>query len=297
MLINPRIITFLTLAETLNYTHTAERLNLSQPAVTKHIQALEEDFQTKLIKYENKQVNLTDKGKEVIPYLESLVKLNRLTTELFHKQPKKTQIRLGVCLTLGNYFINEVMETFYEAYPKIELIVYIENTKKLEKMLTINEIDLALVLGPTAQSRFNTQTLEEKEMIFIAAENNPLLKKELSIYDLRDQKIYLREKGAGARDVFQLHLAKRGLSLEDFTATETAGSIELIKQLVLKGNGIAPLYELSVANELKNGSLKKLAIKDLEMSYPMTILTSKNTMATGSIKILINHIINFLNQK
>ena len=122
MLINPRIITFLTLAETLNYTHTAQQLNLSQPAVTKHVQALEEEFETKLIIYENKQVQLTDKGKELIPYLTSLVKLNQMTMEIFHTEEEHVRIHLGVCLTLGNYFINDIIESFYNAYPKISLL-------------------------------------------------------------------------------------------------------------------------------------------------------------------------------
>lgn len=294
MLINPRIITFLTLAETLNYTHTAQRLNLSQPAVTKHVQALEEEFETKLIIYENKQVRLTDKGKELIPYLTSLVKLNRMATDIFQTKEDHVQIHLGVCLTLGNYFINEIIDSFYEAYPKIELVVYVENTRKLEAMLSKNEIDIALSLGPTAQLNLNTKTLKEQEMVIIAAKDNPLLGQTLSIEDLTDKKIYLREEGAGTRDVFLLYLNKYSLSLEDFSMIKTAGSIELVKQLVSKGDGIAPIYKLSVEKELENRTLRILPVEDFKISYPMTILTPKNVALSGTTQLLINHLITFI---
>lgn len=294
MLINPRIITFLTLAETLNYTHTAQRLNLSQPAVTKHVQALEEEFETKLIIYENKQVRLTDKGKELIPYLTSLVKLNRMATDIFQTKEDHVQIHLGVCLTLGNYFINEIIDSFYEAYPKIELVVYVENTRKLEAMLSKNEIDIALSLGPTAQLNLNTKTLKEQEMVIIAAKDNPLLGQTLSIEDLTDKKIYLREEGAGTRDVFLLYLNKYSLSLEDFSMIKTAGSIELVKQLVSKGDGIAPIYKLSVEKELENRTLRILPVEDFKISYPMTILTPKNVPLSGTTQLLINHLITFI---
>lgn len=294
MLINPRIITFLTLAETLNYTHTAQRLNLSQPAVTKHVQALEEEFETKLIIYENKQVRLTDKGKELIPYLTSLVKLNRMATDIFQTKEDHVQIHLGVCLTLGNYFINEIIDSFYEAYPKIELVVYVENTRKLEAMLSKNEIDIALSLGPTAQLNLNTKTLKEQEMVIIVAKDNPLLGQTLSIEDLTDKKIYLREEGAGTRDVFLLYLNKYSLSLEDFSMIKTAGSIELVKQLVSKGDGIAPIYKLSVEKELENRTLRILPIEDFKISYPMTILTPKNVPLSGTTQLLINHLITFI---
>ena len=296
MLINPRIITFLTLAETLNYTHTAQRLNLSQPAVTKHVQALEEEFETKLIIYENKQVRLTDKGKELIPYLTSLVKLNRMATDIFQTKEDHVQIHLGVCLTLGNYFINEIIDSFYEAYPKIELVVYVENTRKLEAMLSKNEIDIALSLGPTAQLNLNTKTLKEQEMVIIAAKDNPLLGQTLSIEDLTDKKIYLREEGAGTRDVFLLYLNKYSLSLEDFSMIKTAGSIELVKQLVSKGDGIAPIYKLSVEKELENRTLRILPVEEFKISYPMTILTPKNVALSGTTQLLINHLITFIQQ-
>lgn len=296
MLINPRIITFLTLAETLNYTHTAQRLNLSQPAVTKHVQALEEEFETKLIIYENKQVRLTDKGKELIPYLTSLVKLNRMATDIFQTKEDHVQIHLGVCLTLGNYFINEIIDSFYEAYPKIELVVYVENTRKLEAMLSKNEIDIALSLGPTTQLNLNTKTLKEQEMVIIAAKDNPLLGQTLSIEDLTDKKIYLREEGAGTRDVFLLYLNKYSLSLEDFSMIKTAGSIELVKQLVSKGDGIAPIYKLSVEKELENRTLRILPVEEFKISYPMTILTPKNVALSGTTQLLINHLITFIQQ-
>lgn len=296
MLINPRIITFLTLAETLNYTHTAQRLNLSQPAVTKHVQALEEEFETKLIIYENKQVRLTDKGNELIPYLTSLVKLNQMATDIFQTKEDHVQIHLGVCLTLGNYFINEIIDSFYEAYPKIELVVYVENTRKLEVMLSKNEIDIALSLGPTAQLNLNTKTLKEQEMVIIAAKDNPLLGQTLSIEDLTDKKIYLREEGAGTRDVFLLYLNKYSLSLEDFSMIKTAGSIELVKQLVSKGNGIAPIYKLSVEKELENRTLRILPVEEFKISYPMTILTPKNVALSGTTQLLINHLITFIQQ-
>lgn len=296
MLINPRIITFLTLAETLNYTHTAQRLNLSQPAVTKHVQALEEEFETKLIIYENRQVRLTDKGKELIPYLISLVKLNRMATDIFQTKEDHVQIHLGVCLTLGNYFINEIIDSFYEAYPKIELVVYVENTRKLEVMLSKNEIDIALSLGPTAQLNLNTKTLKEQEMVIIAAKDNPLLGQTLSIEDLTDKKIYLREEGAGTRDVFLLYLNKYSLSLEDFSMIKTAGSIELVKQLVSKGDGIAPIYKLSVEKELENRTLRILPVEEFKISYPMTILTPKNVALSGTTQLLINHLITFIQQ-
>lgn len=296
MLINPRIITFLTLAETLNYTHTAQRLNLSQPAVTKHVQALEEEFETKLIIYENKQVRLTDKGKELIPYLTSLVKLNRIATDIFQTKEDHVQIHLGVCLTLGNYFINEIIDSFYEAYPKIELAVYVENTRKLEALLSKNEIDIALSLGPTTQLNLNTKTLKEQEMVIIAAKDNPLLGQTLSIEDLTDKKIYLREEGAGTRDVFLLYLNKYSLSLEDFSMIKTAGSIELVKQLVSKGDGIAPIYKLSVEKELENRTLRILPVEDFKISYPMTILTPKNVALSGTTQLLINHLITFIQQ-
>ncbi len=293
MFINQRIITFLTLAETLNYTRTAQRLNLSQPAVTKHIQSLEEATQTPLVDYRNKQVHLTDKGQELVPYLEGLLKLNNLTMRTIHKKSQHTQVRLGVCLTLGNYFINDVIELFSEKYPNIELSVYIKNTKELEKMLEKRSIDLALILGPTSRLSSVARTLHEESMIFIAAEDHPLVDQPLSIHDLKAETIFLREEGAGTLDVFQLYLTKRGLTFADFDALTTVGSIELTKQLVIKNKGIAPIYQLSVRDELKNGTLKKLNIQDLNISYPVTILIPKNYIQTDSMKILINYITEF----
>lgn len=292
MLIDTRVKTFLTLVETLNYTHTAKMLNLSQPAVTKHIQTLEEDLQTSLVEYKNRKVHLTDKARELLPYLDELVKLNQTATEIAHKESKKIIIHLGVCLTLGNYFINQIIERFCDIYPDVELIIHIKNSAKLEEMLGKNKIDLVLLLSPVHHPNFFIRHLKEENMVFIASGDNPLLTKTCSIQDLQNEKIFLREEGSGTLDIFRSTLAETGLELSDFSSLKSIGSNELIKQLVYKGNGIAPIYERAVEKELAEGSLKKLAIKNFKLSYPLTILTPKNVQLSEPVQFLIDRIIN-----
>lgn len=92
------------------------------------------------------------------------------------------------------------------------------------------------------------------------------------------ERIIIREKGSGTREILERNLEARNLSVEDFRHTVEIGGMNAIKTLVEAGYGITFLYEAAVRNELNNGVLKEIKLKDFNMLHDFKFIWNKGSV-------------------
>ena len=148
-MIDTKLITFITVAKTKNLTRAAELLNLTQPAVSQHIKALEEYYEVKLLLKQPKQMALTEEG-EIL--YKRAIELNRISKKLKNELGNKSKISkrydVGATLTIGGYVLPELIGRYREIHENREIILYVENTEKIMKKLFDGDICLGVVEGP-----------------------------------------------------------------------------------------------------------------------------------------------------
>lgn len=115
-MLDPRWNTFLVVCETMNYTRAAERLCLTQPAVTHHIHYLEERYGCRLFSYEGKVLRLTEAGVKLREYTRSL-SYNSQRAEEAMVAPTPLSLRIGASKTIGEFVIAPKVEQFLREYP------------------------------------------------------------------------------------------------------------------------------------------------------------------------------------
>ena len=116
-MLDPRWNTFLVLCETMNYTRAAERLCLTQPAVTHHIHYLEDHYGCRLFSYEGKVLRLTEAGVKLREYTRSLTYNSRKVEESM-MAPKPLSLRIGASKTIGEFVVAPKVERFLRDYPE-----------------------------------------------------------------------------------------------------------------------------------------------------------------------------------
>ena len=269
-----KLHTFLTLCQTMNYRIAAERLHLSQPAVTKQIQSLEQSLQTKLFYYDGHALHKTEKCLLLERYAISLqYQFEELQLAMAAKD--RTMLRIGATKTIGDYVLIDAIKDYLRD-PSHELSLVVDNTKHLLQMLDENQLDFAVIEGTFSKTKYDSYLLRMEPFVGICAKDSHLCGKELSVEELLKETIIVREEGSGTRRIFEERLHAAGYDVSDFARMVSISSFVSIKALVAAGIGISFLYESVVSKEESIGTFH---VAGLTIPHAFHVVYTRNTNA------------------
>ena len=206
-----KLHTFLVLCQTMNYRLAAERLHLSQPAVTKQIQALEQLLQTKLFCYDGHTLHKTEKCLLLEQYAISMqYQFEELQLAIAEKA--RTLLRIGATKTIGDYVLIDAIKDYLQD-PSHELSLVVNNTKHLLQMLDENQLDFAIIEGTFSKTKYDSYLLRMEPFVGICAKDHPFCEKHIPVENLLKETIIVREEGSGTRRIFEERLIASGAVL------------------------------------------------------------------------------------
>ncbi len=275
---------FHAVAEEGNVTRAAERLHISQPAVSKTLHELEKSLGTALFHRLSKGVRLTEAGELLHGYARQIFALEteagRALGEL--RGLERGKLSVGASTTIGVYLLPEICVAFRTLFPGIEVQLEIANTAQIQARLLRNEFDLALMEGYLAAPEIQSETLGHDEIVCIVAPRHRLLReKDLSVASLLKEPLLWREAGSGTRAVVEQALSERGWHTPPLLSL---GSTEAIKRAVAAGRGIAFVSRLTVEDELRSGELKVLPLCDFTIRRPLQRLRLKGKYENRAVR-------------
>lgn len=257
---------FITVAENLNFSKAARDLNISQPAVTKHIKELEDRYNTNLFERKGNKVYLTRAGEKMYNAFKQIAQQYReLDFEIgqIHNSISG-EFKIGASSTIAQYLIPKTIASFHKRYPKIQIYLMNGNSFEMEKLLLENQIDLALVENHSSQSGIKYKNFLDDELIVITGANSVHAKREyITKEDLSQFPIVLREQGSGTLEVIKEAFIKQGIDIENINTLIHLGSTESIKNFLLDFNGLAIVSEKAVMTELYLKTHVKLKVNGL----------------------------------
>ena len=265
---------FLAVAENLSFSKAAEALFISQPAVTKHIKELESKMNSALFERKGNKVYLTKAGKLAYLHLKQIKQqYHELEFELGRlNDDYKGSLRIGASSTISQYLIPAVLADFHRRFPQIKLDLFNGNSFEMEQKLLQNEIDLALVENDSSQANIRYHDFMDDEIVVVAGANSAYGKrKNLTLVDLQQIPIVLRERGSGTLEVIQHALSKLKISLEKLNILIHLGSTEAIKNFLVNFEGIAFVSEKSIEKELQLKTIVRLNVKELAILRKLRI--------------------------
>lgn len=274
-----RYETFIALTEALNYTKAAKKLNLSQPAVTKHIQYLENHLGVRLVEYYDNQLKITSNGLYLKKQLHKIMTDIEVTKNNFTANLTDKTLTVGASRTIGEYFIWDKIKDFQNnnAYT-VKLTV--DNTTQLLSQLDKREIDLALISGPFDHKDYDSLAFLTHDIICVCGPSHPLKDQTVKLSALAQEMIFIREEGSGVLALLKEALTSLRLTTQHFPFQMTIGNIHLIKNLVTHNEGISFLYRMSVAKELAAGELHQITIENCSPTCEFKIVQKKNSEYT-----------------
>ena len=273
--------TFLVLCRIGSYTKAAKVLNLTQPAVTQHIKALEAHYGNRLFIYANKQLTLTEHGKLLYQIASRISSDSDILTEKLRKKDlSDPHLRFGATLSIGQYIMPGILKQVLRTHPATSVSMLVENTHYLLDKLEQGEIQFALIEGLFDKTSYHSELLALEPFIGVCSKDSPLADQPVSFGNLIANSLIVREQGSGTREIFEHVLHEHNLSVASFSKITEIGNMEAIKELVKDGLGITFLYQTVVQEELASGEMKKLTVKDVEVRHELNFVFLKNSQHT-----------------
>lgn len=269
-----RDLVFIAVAENLSFSKAAEDLNISQPAVTKHIKELEIRYSTNLFDRKGNKIYLTSKGEILYNSFKKIQQLYR-EVQLEINELNNTvsgEFIIGASSTISQYLLPKVMASFHKRYPKTKIQLINGNSFEMEQLLLSNKIDLALVENHSSQSNIRYQGFLNDELIIVTGANSVYAKrKTISKTDLLEIPFVLREKGSGTLEVIKDSFSKQKIGIEQIKVSIYLGSTESIKNFLLDFDGFAILSRHAVETELYLKTLVEINVSDFTIPRQLRI--------------------------
>ena len=260
---------FMSVAENMSFSKAAYDLNISQPAVTRHIKELEMRYKTSLLERKGNKIFLTKAGEKVYNAFKNIaLQYRNIDFEIGQLHDSISgEFRIGASSTISQYVIPKAMAAFCKRYPNIQIYLVNGNSFEMEKMLLDNLVDVALVENFSSQSGIRYRDFMDDELIVVTGKNCVYAKRDaIGKDDLMKLPLVLREQGSGTLEVIKHAFAQQNINFENLNAFIHLGSTESIKNFLLEFDGLAILSEKAVVNELYLKSLIKLKVPGLSMS-------------------------------
>ena len=287
-MIDLKIKTLLTVAEEKNFTKAANKLNLTQPAVSHQIKELEDELQEQLFIRKKGDIIPTPIGDIVLNYARKFVAMhNKMLDDIKHNH--KINIKLGITHTAESNKITEIIGSYLINNPGLSVTIITDTTNNLYKMVENYELDLAIV-DNKKNAKLNYLPLDTDYLVCVVNNNSPLAKKKIvTLKELKKENLILRLDSSYTRKLFESTLESINESINSFKIILELDNIETIKDLVRKDMGVSILAKNTCIDEVNRKKLTILPIENLSMVRKNYIIYTDYFNYIDNVKELINH--------
>ncbi|PZE22536.1 selenium metabolism-associated LysR family transcriptional regulator [Paenibacillus xerothermodurans] len=272
---------FYTVAEKGSFSHAAQALHMTQPAVTMQVQSLEDYFGTKLFHRSTKKIELSEAGRTLLPYAKRSIDLMKETDVSMSKftHMLEGRLHLGASMTVGEYILPRLLGPFGKEYPNISVSMKVINTKQLLDEVLNHQLNFGLVEAEVHHPDVHTEAVMNDELMLIVPRDHPLAQKtEITMEEVLEYQFVLREQGSGTRRVMEEEMAKSGFDPGAMKIVMELGSTGAVKSAVEAGLGISILSQSSLKHEAALGVLAVKRIADIRFSRSFYAIYLKSTL-------------------
>lgn len=282
-MLNDSIRVFLMVVEKKSFSKAAKALFLTQPAVSFQIQMLEDHYGTKLFDRVSRNIILTEAGELLCKYANEMNDMQGSLERDMQELNTTTvgRLKVGASATIGEYIAPSVLAEFKKRYPKVSLSLEVANSDEIEMSIHDTSLDIGLVEGPPIGKDLESIPFLDDELVVIVSPDHPWSELEnISVFELDRFPFISREKGSGTLAEIHSYMKKAGFSPNNLNVLMKLGSTKAIKTAVKSGIGFTIISRWAIKDELEEGSLAMVRIKEDKFKRQFRIVYHKKKFKT-----------------
>ncbi|MGM0410141.1 MAG: selenium metabolism-associated LysR family transcriptional regulator [Bacillota bacterium] len=270
---------FVKLIDTGSFSKVAEKLDLTQPAVSMQIKSLEKNFDTDLVFKEEGQLKLTPPGKivynEAKNILSSWEKLNYRVEESKNKSYR--EIIIGSSTIPSEYLLPDILAKLDSEDINLRSSIKVGDSEEMIELLEKDEVDIIIVGYKPENPKYEVKKIAKDELELIVPKNHKFSNKnEILLSDLKKEKILIREVGSGTRKAMLEGLKEGGLNINDLDIKCEMGSTESILAGVQSGLGVSFVSKLASSKAHNCSRVQEVNVKDMNFERNFYLAYNKN---------------------
>jgi DNA-binding transcriptional LysR family regulator len=239
---------FVEISESGGFTKAAEKLFIAQSALSTAIKKLEEELGVKLFSRRNKKIRLTHEGELLLKHAKeifrSVAKAEQEIADV--KNLVKGEVRVGLTPILSSFYFPHIIASFKREYPSMQVSVFCDSARSIQKMIQQGELDLGMVIGDVPDGLGSHYIIREEVVACVPRNHKFSGKRILKRHELFSQPLLLFKNGYFLRDVIDEAVRQEGIVAD--VAVES-NLFSLLRSLVKEELGIAFLPRMAVAND------------------------------------------------
>lgn len=272
-MLDSKVYTLLKVYECGSFVSAAKQLNITQPAVSQHIKAIEEELNITIFERGRGKLVLTKQGNEVIKCAKKMAGIySGLLQDISDGTSLTTHLTIGVTHTAESNPIAEALAGYCSKNPRVNIKMITDTISNLYTMLKTYEIDLAIVEGRSRDPGIRYLLMDTDYLVLAVSPDHPFAKKSMvTLNELKKERMILRLPNSGTRNLFVAHLESNNMSINDFNIILEVDNIATIKDLIRRDFGVSILAKSVCLDELKKGKIVTLPVENLSMMREINI--------------------------
>ena len=278
-----QLAAFCAVVERKSFSEAAERLGVTQPAVSQQIRSLEDRVGQQLLDRSGRRVEPTEAGNRLYRSAQRLLALERQLLEDVAGEaegPLRGQLAMGASTGPGGTVVPVLLCEFAEFNPHVTIDLTISDTQRIVEQVARRELELGVV-GATPRNRAVAyEPFFQDEVILVCPPQHPFAGQTVALDELRGERLIVMQEGAGVRQVIEDELRESGTRLRDLDVRLELGLQESVKSAVEAGHGVSFISRTAVERELASGELAEARVRGLEPSREISLVRASGRVST-----------------
>src|SRR4051794_31007927 len=291
MLMDTRqLAAFCEVVERKSFSHAAERLGVTQPAVSLQVRSLEKRLGTKLLDRSGRSVEPTEAGQRLYRLAQRMLSLEE---QVLQDVPAdavgvlRGELALGASTGPGGTVVPLLLGEFQREHPELNVALSISDTNRVIEQVADRDLELGIVGAAPRHRGVVFEPFFRDEVILAVPPGHRFAGKQVSLEDLRGEQLILMQEGAGVRQVIEHELRHGPVRLRDLDVHLELGLQESVKSAVAAGFGIGFISRSGVEPELAAGTIASARVKGLEPAREISLVRPAGRSATRAAEAFV----------
>jgi DNA-binding transcriptional LysR family regulator len=274
-----RLEIFVKVAELGSFSRAAQALSLTQPTVSEHVRALEDEMGVQLLDRLGRGAATTRAGQLLLGYAQRMLTLSREARQAIDQFQGRLsgELIVGGSTIPGEYVLPGLIGQFKAKQAEISIVLLIGDSRQVTEWVDEGRVELAVVGARPGQRTLEARPLMGDELVVVVPAGHAWAKREtVSLAEVQEQPMVVRERGSGSREALERALGNVDTTLGAFRIVGEMGSTQAIKQAVRAGVGLSLISRRAVADECQAGLVVCLTIAQVDVRRSFYLVTHRD---------------------
>ncbi|HVM69061.1 MAG TPA: selenium metabolism-associated LysR family transcriptional regulator [Gaiellaceae bacterium] len=285
-----QLAAFCAVVERKSFSQAAERLGVTQPAVSLQVRALEKRLGTQLLDRSGRRVEPTEAGLRLYRGAQRLLQLEeQLVEEVAGGDEGELtgELSLGASTGPAAIVVPLLLCEFQRANPGVKVALSVHDTQSVIDLVAERELELGIVGAARRHRAVRFEPFFQDEVILVCPPGHPFAGKTVSVEDLREEQLIVMQEGAGVRQMVEDELRELGLRLRDLDVRLELGLQESVRSAVQAGYGITFISRSAVETDLAAGTLAAARVEGLDPSREISLVRASGRTPTRAAEAFV----------